>query len=797
MLGFFRKYQRYFFLFITVIIVISFSFFGTYNTLPSENSRELPAFRAVDGTYVSRGELDNMVQFLATDINDNALLTIRGWPNFLNDGAIKTDLLQGGIAELLATQFAADLSPDYEARHDIEKRYNLYTHPQVKFVSTEQAWNYYAPSKLANFQALQRAEKPLDPSAFAARVRLYLDEKTFPPQTLSQVLRFQERQYSWLTPDQNLSQSDLYLFGYHTTEDWFGPRFMRIAAQFYINSAKIAEQRGYQVSKSEALASLIHNANLSFQQNQRNPQLGVTSSQEYFSEQLRRMGMDQNRAIKAWQNVLLTRRLFQDAGSSVFTSPILFSNFIQHGKESVTGDLYQLPKELKLSSYRALQKFELYLDSVAKRTQEDKADLTLPRNFLTPSEVAQKFPELIQKRYLLDIVHVDKEDLLTKVSIRDTWNWEANEANWSKLTNEFPELGIKNATTNNERLAALDSLSEKTRIKVDNFARAQILELHPEWITTALQTGSPVRTSVQLPLKGEPGDPFVGVTDAANLISLFDEAPIGNEELNPKLASFTSDQRHFYRINVIERLPEEEILTFAAANKQGILDKLLDRELQAHYLKIREAEAFQKSDKTWKEFTDVKELVADNYFADLLKAIQAKEGNGKMLTGALSAPLRLNAYVLAVKKNLQTSSSDAPDEIKIKENDASKESSNEKLMAAKPLKDQWKLEKESFHIDRSDKNTFINPQEAFALKIGAWSEINQSPNGALSFYHKLENKNEGDAALLLKKDQQAHELLSGEIQRILASQLIAEFKSKNAISLDYLNTATEMTSDEQ
>ncbi len=33
MLAFFRKYQRYFFLVITIVIVISFSFFGTYSTL--------------------------------------------------------------------------------------------------------------------------------------------------------------------------------------------------------------------------------------------------------------------------------------------------------------------------------------------------------------------------------------------------------------------------------------------------------------------------------------------------------------------------------------------------------------------------------------------------------------------------------------------------------------------------------------------------------------------------------------------------------------------------------------------
>ncbi len=790
MLGFFRKYQRYFFLFITVVIVISFSFFGTYNTLPSENNRDLPAFQAIDGTYVTRAELDNMVQFLSTDINDGALLSSRGWPNFLNDGAIKTDLLQGGIAEILAAQFAAELAPDFQARQDLEKRYSLYAHPQAKFISTEQAWSYYAPSMLTNFQALQRSEKPLDPSAFAARIRLYLGEKNFPAYSLAQVLHNQERQYSWLTPDPTISQTDLSLFGYHTIEDWFGPRFLRIAAEFYINSAKIAEQRGYRVSKSEVLASLAHNANLSFQQHKRS--LGVSSSQEYFNEQLRRMGMDQNLAIKAWQNVLLTRRLFQDAGNSAFTSPILFSDFVQHGKESVNGELYQLPKELKLGDYRALQKLEFYLNSVAIRSSEDKASLTLPKTFLEASVVAQEHPELVQKRYLLDITKVNKETLSSRVSVKETWNWEVDEANWKMLTKEFSELGTKSAKSNNERFAAIDSLNEKTRAKVDNFARSQILETHPEWIVAALEKGTSKRSTVQLPLSGPASEPLTGVKNTKELIALLDAAPIGQDDTDPKLAVYTPDQVNFYRIRVVERLPKEEILTFAEANRQGILDKLLDSELQAHYLKKREDQSFLKSDKSPKEFADVKDLVADSYFSDMLKAIQAKEGEGKILTGSLSAPLRLKAHVAAIKKNLQTSSSNALENIRTKDI----ESPKDVLIAANPLKDQWKLEKESFQIDRSNKNALVDSNEAFALRTNGWSSITQSPNGAISFYQKLENKNDGDSALVLKKEQQAQELLANEIQRTLATQLIAEYKDQQAISLDYMNYGTEMIPNE-
>ena len=58
MLDFFRRHQRYFFAVITVVIVISFSFFGTYSTLSNSSFREQIAFTNVDGTDVTRHELD-------------------------------------------------------------------------------------------------------------------------------------------------------------------------------------------------------------------------------------------------------------------------------------------------------------------------------------------------------------------------------------------------------------------------------------------------------------------------------------------------------------------------------------------------------------------------------------------------------------------------------------------------------------------------------------------------------------------------------------------------------------------
>lgn len=790
MLEFFRKYQRIFFIFITVVIVISFSFFGTYNTLPPENTRTDPAFRAVDGTLVSKAELEEMVLFLSTDMSDKLLFGGAWGPNFLNDGVVKKLLLQTDIAQLLAAQFAVDLAPDLEKRLAAEKRYSLYAHPQANFISTESAWAYFAPTMASDFKTLQQAESPITPEAFAARTRLYLAEKNFSAPMLRQVLLYQEKQLTWLEPDENLGRMDLSLYGYHTTEDWFGPRFMNLAAEFIINSAKIAEQRGYRVSKSEALTDLINNSNQSFKQNLRSPHLGVANNQEYFKEQLRRMGMDQTKAAKIWQNVLLASRLFGEAGNSVFVSPDLFSNFIAYTKEPVSGNLYQLPKELRLSDYRNLQKFELYLDAVASRSDEDKSSLKLPENYLSVDELAKMYPELVQKRYLLDIAQVDKNALQTKISVKETWNWEVEDANWAQLLKKFPNSGLKAANTRQERFALLDALNDKARTKIDNFARAQILAKRPELITQALESASLSPMSIGLSLKGPAGAPFVGINDVSVLIALLDQASVNGSESTPEqqaadkqLAHFSGDKRHYYKIQVLEKQPDATILTFATANQQGILDNLLDRTLQEHYLKIREAQpkTFQKADSSWKELADVKDTVADSYFAHTLNAIQAQENSSPKLTGNLAAPRRLLPHVKNIKANLAANPSNDAAYVKIDTN--AEQTENAK---AAPLHQQWQLEKRPFAIDRSSNSEQFNTVEALELAVNAWSPVTSTPNGAIFFYQKIESQPK-EHDFVVDKSHQAQQLLSGEAQRIMASQLITEYKSKHAISLEFID----------
>lgn len=804
MLGFLRKHQKYFFFVITVVVIISFSFFGTQDTLVGNSIHEQVAFTALDGTKVKRPELDSMAIFLGTDNDDKRLFGGAWGPNFLNDGVIKRDFLATGLAEILVTSYPEAIARDLQTRLDKEKRFTLYSHPQAKFISTESAWAYFLPNMKNYYDTLRSAQNPVSREAFAARVALFLNERRFPSPMLHQVLNYQQKQFSWVTPDPNLDHYDLSLFGYHTLDDWFGPRFMRLVSEFIINSSKLAEQKGYQVSKTEALADLQRNSEISYHQNIRSHHLGVANSNEYFNEQLRLLGIDQTRAVKIWQQVMLFRRLFQDVGNAALVDSLMPQKFYSYAKDTVRGDLFHLPSELHFADYRTLQKFELYLYTVAKRAKiekmNDKELLAVPATFLSMDEIKKKYPEMIQKRYVLRIAETSKAALSSKVGLKEMWNWEVEEANWGRLKKEFPVLGVKQGNTREERFAALDSLDDRTRARVDAFARAAIVDAHPEWLAKALEGAEEKEMDVGIRSKG--GASIVaGLDNREELMRLLDAAPLvgqsqaltpANKEADSKLTYFTGNHNNYYRIQVIERKPNEEILTFAEADKDGVLDQLLDKLLESHYQKMREASPaqFRKEDGSLKTLADVRDVVADSYFDKLVKAIQndyvAASGDKSVekMTGDRAASLRFYAYMRDYKTQLEEGTPEVQEQV-------IEEVLDKDQKAPRSLTNQWKLAKNTYHANRTTENESVDIAEMMSLPANAWTKIHAPVNGDIYFMQVKGKDSRNDIAAVFEKTNDMHRLLSYDAQRHLMHSVISILKAKNAISLDYLESSEE------
>ncbi len=794
MLDFFRRHQRYFFVIITVIIVISFSFFGTYNSMNQGSFREQIAFRTVEGTDITRHELDEMVAFLSTDNDDKQYFGGVWGLNFLNDGVITKNFFQTPLAAMLLTAYADEVSPDLTTRQDKEHRFTLYSHPQARFIGTEMAWNYFLPDMTRYYHHLHASTDPLSSESIQSRIALFMMQRQLPPSLLRRVLKSQEAQYSWLKADQNLDHTDLSIFGYHTMEDWFGPRFIRLAAQFIINAAEIAEKRGYYVSKADAMADLMHNAEVSFKQNQPNPNFRSANSREYFDEQLRHLGMDRSTAVRVWQQVLLFRRLFQDMGSSMFVDPQMFEGYETYALASIEGEIYRLPNDVRLNRFDSLQKFETYLDIVGKRTDKEKNQLKLPEKFASAAVVSKNYPELVQQRYLVDISHADKKSLEGNVSLKETWAWEVEDQNWSVLKKQFPELGLLPADNVQARYAALDTLDDKTRARIDHFAREAIVDQHPEWIEQALLSASPVRQVLKVHEKGK-NQQIIGLTDGKALMALLDKKE------TPELSHFTADHRHYYKIAFVERANGPEVLTFAEADHEGALDRILDQILEEYYVKIRESNTkeFQREDKSWKALADVKNAVADRYFEKLLRDIRtiyasaiAPQAAPENMIGDYAATLRLYPYMRDVKILFEKDPSSA---LKYIGKEGAPEEPSDTLQPREPLEDQWKLQKAAYGIMRNSSDTLLDKTEVFALSDGQWTKVN-TPGGDLNFFHLLQKHIKNDKNKNFPGVIAARSLLSDNAQKKLMQQILKEIVDKKAISLEYLSQTKEEDPDD-
>ena len=778
MLELFRRYQKFIFLGVTIVIVISFTFFGTYNGMVTHEEKDGVAFIAVDGSKVYRSELNDMVNFIS--VGSQATLQWGApFDNPFNDDVVQNNFLYTGVAEILAAPYLKTMSPYLNSCLEKEKRYTPYVNPKVPFVSAENIWGHVVPDIRKNLEILKNSEDAATPEAFSARVKLIVAERRFPAAHLKQVLKRQESQSSWIMPDQELPYRDLSLFGYHSVQDWFGKDFLELVAEYVINAAKIAESKGYSVSKDKTTRSLTANLYTNFKELQSQPNCPYQDINDYYNESLRRLGMDQVRLANVWNQVLLFRKIFDVSADSVLVSSLPYKDFYQHLDEYVEVDLYKLPQELCFRSLEDVERYELYVSAVRdpKELKAKSANPLLPPlKFLSTDEVKKSCPELVQRIYRLRFATVNKESLQTKIGVKKTWEWEAEDNNWKKLQDKFPEVAILKAKTFDERLGALGSnnIDSKTRNLIDAYSRAAIVEEHPEWIKEALDASAMQEESVDVRLQGG-SLPFMGFDDRASFISLLDSA-------STDLVCYTQDGVNFYRIEVVEMPKVEELLTFKEALNDGTLDAILNKTLESLYVRVKAQKAaqFMKEDGEWKSFQEAKEDLAKIYFEDLLQKLDSERVKEEKSMPDFCAwkekdKARVAMRMLPHMKEMIQKIKLNPEQVPLLTQDVT---SQERSFA-----DQWRLVHEKEKVLRSDESHSVDQNEAFSLQPDLFSKLCYTDGSGISFFKVV------DVGVLSTDDQVRSKVLEARaffertLGEDLAKNLMAMMQKKNAFAL--------------
>lgn len=678
MLEFFRKYQRFFFIVVTAMIITSFSFFGTFTTFLNEEKRDDPIVgQAVDGSFFKASQIQLLARFLAADREDFS------HPNLCNDGVIRYDLLKTGLADLFVASYFDPLQEELAQRLKRIRQYRSYTHPENPSLSAHQVWEKFVPLVNREREALEK-EATVTPLAFTHLSRLYLQQSFCPPELLRRILIYQQKQLPELHSDPRLYYGDFSLFGFHSLSDWFGPRFIDLAAQFIWNGARIAEQQGYVVSLEEAKGDLLRN----FDEVKEKAQIS-------FGHHLRLLGFDEKSAAETWRQVLLFRRYFHSVGEAVFVDRLPYRDFASCALEKASVQLYQLPEALKLKRLEDLVDFQAYLSAIAK----EEPLLSLPTSYLPLEEVEQKHPELVQATYRIQLAELSKEEVGLRASLQEVWDWQLDEKNWERLRKEFSFL--PEASSRAVRFEALEAVKGEKKAKLDRWTRSLLVEQHSEWIEEAL-------ASLPLAEKTVPVSPIRSslehVEKSAEFFSLLTQAAGGDEGAKKVLARYSGNGKVIYRIEQVEKVADRHLLTFEEARALGVLAPLSEKFLKG----TPPAQAF----------------------AALFQAIDAEEkiphtSLDFYAAHRLAAPLR-KAWS-ALQKN-----PDDPAFVKGEKTD--------------PLLDQFKLERKECEIQRISEEEWMKEQ-AFAMDSGQWSPVRVAGDGNIFFFYFQEKKS-SDAPIL-------------------------------------------------
>ncbi len=743
MLQFMHRYQKYIFVVITVIIVISFSFFGTYSPIGQMNgSVDEVAFVTYGGEEVKRSELEKFANFIATDQHDSAALGAFIGPNFLNDGVIQNDFLASGLADVVVGDLITGFSQEWRVQFAKERRFTPYRHHEVDYLTTTQVWNEFAPQLRDAYATYKRGDFNSTMELYEAKKDLYLAERAFPQVLTKRVLVYQMQQQK-IPVDQRLRQEDLSLFGYHTLSDWFGRDFVRLFAQLIFNLSEVAEERGYVVTRDEAIADLSKRSQETFNLQKNNPDFAFDSPGSYMQQQLRNLGLDLNGAAKFWQRVLLFRKLFSDVGAAAFVDQETLDAIAAKRAKVAEVVCYQLPKALQISQFREFCQLETYLEEVA---QGESSELINPLEMSFKSDVVDSCPELALKRLELEMAHVDSKQLYGRVGLKRLWSWQLDEENFKTLQSRFPELGIADNSSEEARLASLDKLSEAVHERVDQFSRKEVVAEHPEWAREALAQAPMQKVSFNLYADGG----YPSFVEDPELVVKIKNAEVGSE-----ITHFTEGDS--YRLRVLSSPDAFEVATFDESRRDGQIDKLLANRLTG---------LGEKEDQ-------LKELFRS-------KMLKVQKAHKEAITPDLVACYRMLSAMEQAKEKLDSDRNAFGYLVKDEDNS--------------PVQDQFKL------VARMEEwNSQSAPlpfEELLSMEPNQSSEVQFLKNGASNFFLLTALTDKGDALEFKELTDRASLKIAGQMKQELLETLLGQIEAKGALQIEGITDEITRQSEE-
>ncbi len=724
---FLRKHQKKMFFVIAIITIVSFTFFGTSGAFVGEEIPNRKIGKAIDGSSIYERDLKAVIQLLSLGASDR----------------VRSDLAQTGALSLLAENYFSEIQQEFQAKLQKVKSASFYSHPQAPFLNAVGVWNRFAPQLYLHLKEVQAAQ--ISAKTFQTYAELYLDQQAFPPELLRAVLLYEQHQYSGLAPDYELRDARfLALFGYQTFEEWFGARFSELVGKFILNTAAIAEKKGYKVSQQEARTDLMKTCYQALKMKAVQQEVSLEQAIDFFRLQLQMAGLDESRMVQLWRKVMLVHRFFEDVEQGVLFDPLPYEQFASFADAKASVDVYELPETLRLKDFRSMLKVQYYLEAVSSKGKQAISDL--PRQFYSVEDIEKRHPQLVISSYELEVGKISQEALSSRLSLKETWDFEVSDAGWDLLEKQFPDLRKPETETAEKRLKILDEIHPEVRKKIDRFAKQWVVKLHPQWVEEAFKSIPLEKMNVDIRHKGAVS-PFDDIEDTEALREALQKAAVG-----VPIAFNSPEEGTYYQIKVLKKAEKKEIMTLQKALENDWLGTLLDEKLEAAHLEARKKDAaiYKASDGSWKPFKEVRDHVGAYVYSDLLKAVSSTS-----LPLEEYASKRFEKMMEHVKQSVQ------------------KEEAASKFLVAvdDALIDQWRIVKRHEEVKRSDTTSFAK-SELFSQALGSFSSVVTAPGGGIAFFHLL--KREASTSCVHDQVTEGQKLMGRDMARHMVQSLIEE-----------------------
>ena len=540
MMQFLRKHQKKLFIVIAIMTVGSFAFMG--NGSMGHEIEDKKIGKTIDGKAIYARDIHALTQFLSMGASD----------------ILRKDLMDSGIVALIAEKHFDTIQSEFHERLQKAREATFYSHPQIPSINAVQIWNTYAPYMMKDYHALISGS--LDAKTFSTYAKLYMDQQTFPPELLRTFLLYQQYTYQGIRLDHNLQDiRSLALFGYQSFEEWFGSRFTELLGKFVLNTAVVAQKKGYKVTLGEARAEFEAMCLQAIKKNDRNNALTSEQISELMRMQLQAAGVDESGAVKLWRKVMLVHRYFQDIRQGVLVDPIPYEQFTTFAEAQASIDVYTLPEEFRPKNFQSIQ---YYLDAISPEGKNG-----MPRRFYSADEIEKKHPQLITSRYELDVAKVTQDELNCRIHLKALWAYEKSPEGWAQLIATFPVLNKQDSAAEIDREKILDSCDPELRKKVDRFARLAIIKEHPEWMEEAFAQKTMENYVVHIRSQGAVA-PFEEIEETLELRQLLHKTAVG------ETIRYTAPGA-YYQIKVVTKPDHKEVMTFKEA--RGAIEALLDK----------------------------------------------------------------------------------------------------------------------------------------------------------------------------------------------------------------------------